>query len=186
MVSFLQLWLPILLSGVFVFIASSVLNMVFKFWHMPDYRGFSNEDEISAAIRSSGASAGLYTIPHCSPESIQKPETLETFRQGPIAKIFLHKAGEMNMGTYLVQWFLFCLLVAIFCACLAAHALMPGAAFAQVFYVIGIAAVMGYGFGSLPNAIWWSHPWPSAIKYLIDGVIYGLITGATFAWLWPK
>jgi hypothetical protein len=51
--------------------------------------------------------------------------------------------------------------------------------------MIGLAALMGHAFGSIPNAIWWGHPWGSTIKHFIDGVIYALITAATFAWLWP-
>ena len=46
-----QLWLPILLSAVFVFIASALINMLLKFWHSPDYRGFANEDEIAGEQR---------------------------------------------------------------------------------------------------------------------------------------
>ena len=51
MVSLMQLWLPILLSAVFVFIASALINMVLSFWHRADYHGFSNEDEVRAALR---------------------------------------------------------------------------------------------------------------------------------------
>ena len=51
MVTLAQLWLPILLSSVFVFFASSILHMVLKFWHMPDYSGFSNEDEVAEKVR---------------------------------------------------------------------------------------------------------------------------------------
>ncbi len=180
-----QLWLPIVLSAVFVFFASSILHMVLKFWHMPDMRGFSNEDEVSAAIRKGGALPGIYMIPMCNPEAMNKPEMMEKLKQGPIAKIFVRPAGEMNLGSFLGQWFLFCLLTSFFCALLAVHVLPVGAAFKIVFCIIGLAALMGYAFGAIPNAIWWGHPWVSSVKHIIDGVIYALITAATFAWLWP-
>jgi hypothetical protein len=49
-VSLAQLWLPILLSAVCVFAASSLIHMVVK-WHASDYNPLSNEDEVRAAIR---------------------------------------------------------------------------------------------------------------------------------------
>ena len=51
--------------------------------------------------------------------------------------------------------------------------------------LVGLAALMGYAFGPIPNAIWWGHPWTIAVKHVVDGVIYALVTAATFAWLWP-
>jgi hypothetical protein len=185
MISIAQLWLPILLSAVFVFIASSILNMVLKFWHMPDSHGFTNEDEIRAAIRKGMAGAGMYMVPFCKPETMKRPEVQEKFKQGPNALVLVRPGGNMNMGAYLGAWFLFCVLVSLFCALLVMHLLPAGAPHGQVFHVIGLAALMGYAFGSIPNAIWWAHPWGSAIKHFIDGLIYALVTAATFAWLWP-
>ena len=180
-----QLWLPILLSGVFVFIASSILHMVLRFWHAPDCKGFTNEDEVGAAMRKGTASAGLYMMPYCTPEAMKDPATAEKFKTGPVAVIYLRKPGPMNMGAFLGQWFVFCLLVSFFCALLAVHALPAGAPHEHVFHLIGLAALLGYAFGVIPDAIWWGHPWRSAIKHIIDGVIYAVITGLTFAWLWP-
>jgi len=180
-----QLWLPILLSGAFVFIASSILHMVLRFWHAPDCKGFTNEDEVGAAMRKGNASAGLYMMPYCTPEAMKDPATAEKFKTGPVAVIYLRKPGPMNMGAFLGQWFVFCLLVSFFCALLAVHALPAGAPHEHVFHLIGLAALLGYAFGVIPDAIWWGHPWRSAIKHIIDGVIYAVITGLTFAWLWP-
>ena len=185
MISLVQLWLPILLSAVLVFFASSVLNMILRFWHAPDYRGFSNEAEVAAAIRKGNPAPGMYILPYCTPDAMKNPETQEKFRQGPVGMLALHEAGAMNMGASLAQWFGFCVLVSLFCALLSVHVLPAGAHFAHVFHLIGLGALMGYAFGSIPNAIWRGHPWATATKHIIDGVIYALITGATFAWLWP-
>src|SRR5690348_777911 len=98
------LWLPIVLSGVFVFIASALINMLFKFWHAPDYRGFSNEDEIRAAIRSGAPQApGQYALPYCTPEAMKDPAMQEKFRQGPVGMVYLRRPGAMNMGGSLLQ-----------------------------------------------------------------------------------
>ncbi len=186
MVSLVSLWLPIVLSAVFVFIASSVINMALKFWHMPEYRGFSNEGEVGAAMRNGNAGPGLYMIPFCSPEAMKNQETQQKFASGPVGVVFLRRPGPMNMGAYLGQWFVFCLAVSFFCAGLAGHAVPPAAPGHLVFHTVALAALLGYGFGVFPDAIWWGHPWRSAVKYFIDGVVYAVVTGATFVWLWPS
>jgi len=56
-VSFTQLWIPILLSAVCVFIASSLIHMVLK-WHASDYSALPNEDEVRAAIRKGTPAPG--------------------------------------------------------------------------------------------------------------------------------
>lgn len=187
MVSLMQLWLPILLSTVFVFFASALLNMLLRFWHAPDYRAFSNEAEVSAAIRKGNADPGMYMLPYCTPETMKKPETQEMFKTGPVGMVALRRPGSMNMGASLGQWFVFCLLVSLVCGLLVMHIFAPAPTtpFAHIFHVVGLAALLGYAFGPIPNAIWWGHPWTVTIKHMIDGLIYALITGATFAWLWP-
>jgi hypothetical protein len=181
-----SLWLPIVLSGVFVFIASALINMLFKFWHAPDYRGFSNEDEIRAAIRNGNPEVpGQYALPWCSAEAMKDPAMQEKFRQGPVGIVYLRRAGAMNMGVLLLQWFVFCLLVSLFCALIAGHAAQAGANRISVFQVTTLAAVLGHSFGCFTDGIWRGFPWKAGIKYMVDGVIYAVITGATFMWLWP-
>lgn len=50
MVSVLSLWLPILLSAVFVFIASSLIHMVLGY-HNSDYAKLPKQDEVMDALR---------------------------------------------------------------------------------------------------------------------------------------
>jgi len=185
MVTLAQLWLPILLSSVFVFFASSILHMALKFWHMPDCSGFSNEDEVGAAMRKGNASAGMYMIPYCKPEQMKEQATQDKFKQGPVGIIFLRQPGMMNMGVFLGQWFVFCVLVSVFCAYLGGHVMAGATPYIRVFRVVGTAAFMAYALGSVPNAIWWGHPWKSQVKHMIDGLIYALLTAGTFGWLWP-
>ncbi|MGH8042345.1 MAG: hypothetical protein ACREPN_09910 [Rudaea sp.] len=185
MVSLSQLWLPILLSGVLVFIASSILHMLFKFWHMPDYHGFSNEDEVRTTLRKSNAAPGMYMIPYCKMEEMKQPQAQAKFAEGPIGFVILRPNGMPNMGKSLGLWFVFCLIVALFGGYIAQHALSIGAPYAHVFRIVGTAAFMGFAFGALPMGIWWGQPWRAVSKDMIDGLIYALITAATFACLWP-
>src|SRR5262244_3387163 len=95
-----HLWLPIVLSAVFVFIASSILHMVIRAWHGPDCKGFSNEAEVGAAIRAGNASAGMYLLPYCTPDSMKTPEMAEKLRQGPVGIVYLRNPGMPNMGKF--------------------------------------------------------------------------------------
>ena len=183
--SLAQLWLPILLSAVAVFLASSVLNMLLPFWHTADYRAFGNEDELRAVLRRGASGPGLYNLPFCTPESMKDAATQQKFREGPNALVLLRANGMVNLGAYLGQWFGFCLLVALCVAYLGAHTLAAGAPFTLVLRVTGTAALLGHAFGAIPNAIWWAHPWASALKYALDGAVYAVLSGLVFAWLWP-
>ena len=185
MISLAHLWLPILLSAVGVFIVSSIIHMALKFWHLPDYHGFSNESEVAAAMRKGNPSPGMYMLPYCKMEDMKKPETQEKFKQGPVGFMILRASGRPNMGKSLVLWFIFCLVVGLFCAYVAASTLASGTAGLQVFRVVGTVGFIAYAFGSLPMGIWYAQPWPAVTKDVIDGLIYGLVTGLIFAWLWP-
>ena len=50
MVPLAALWLPILLSAVFVFVASSIMHMLLPY-HRSDYSQLPDEDKILAALR---------------------------------------------------------------------------------------------------------------------------------------
>lgn len=56
----------------------------------------------------------------------------------------------------------------------------------QVLRVVGTTAFLAYGGGSIIQAIWMGKPWVSTAKEILDGLIYGALTGATFGWLWPR
>src|SRR5438067_195398 len=92
-----QLWIPILLSAALVFVASSLIHMVFK-WHNSDYHGFSNEDEVRAVIRKGNPAPGGYIVPYCAdPKDMAKPEMVKKFEEGPNAFVSLMKPSKPSM-----------------------------------------------------------------------------------------
>jgi hypothetical protein len=186
MVSLAQLWLPVVLSAIAVFIASSIVHMVLKFWHMPDYHGFSNENEVGAAIRKGNPAPGMYVVPHCKMEDMKKPEALEKFKAGPVGFVILRAGGVPSMGKCLVAWFVFCLVVSLFCAFVAVGVLSTGTNGHLVFHTTALVALMAYAAGAFPMGIWWGQPWRAVIKDAVDGLIYAMLTGLVFAWLWPQ
>lgn len=181
----MSFWLPILLSAVFVFLASAVINMALKFWHAPDMKGFANEDEVAAAIRRGNPAPGLYMMPFCDPATYKDPAVQAKFDQGPVAKIYLSANGMKSLGAHLGAWFLLCLAISIVCAGLAGAVLPRNADVHAIWHTVGLAALLGYSFGEPTNAIWRGQPWIVSLKYMVDGLVYAVLTAATFAWLWP-
>jgi hypothetical protein len=95
------------------------------------------------------------------------------------------RKGKPGFAMNLLLVFIFYLVVGIFVAYVGTLALEPSAAFRTVFRVTGTVAVMAYVFGGIPNAIFFGRSLRSVLMDIIDGVVYGLLTGLIFAWLWP-
>lgn len=184
MVPLTALWLPILLSAVIVFVASSIMHMVLPY-HRGDYRQLPDEDKLLAAMRATGLSRGLYIFPYGTHKDMKSPAMLEKYKQGPVGMMTVFPSGPPAMPKFLGMWFVYCLIIGLFVACLAGIILAPGADHRAVFHVVGIAAFLAYGVGHLSDAIWKGQTWSVTIKELIDGLVYALLTAETFALLWP-
>ena len=185
MVSILALWLPILAAGVIVFIASSILHMALPY-HRTDYGRIQNEDDVMAAMRKAGVQPGDYMMPHCtSHNDLKNPAILEKFKKGPVAAMTVMPSGTPTMSGQLVQWFFYCVLVSILAAYIAGRALQPGAHYLSVFRFAGATAFFTYSIGLWQDSIWYQKKWSTTLKNTFDGLIYGLLTGGTFGWLWP-
>lgn len=185
MVSLVQLWLPTLLSAVVVFILSGLLHMALKFWHLRDNKGFANEDDVAAAVRKGAPAAGMYMLPFCTAENANTPEMKRKLAEGPVGILFLRDPGSASMGSCLAQWFVWTVIVSLAVAYVATLTLSAAAADVQIFRVVGAVTFMAYSFAVVPYGIWFGQPWGSVFKHVVDGLLYGLITGALFAWLWP-
>jgi hypothetical protein len=185
MVSLTALCIPILLSAVIVFVASSIMHMLLPY-HRSDYRQLPDEDKLLATLRAAGLTRGLYHFPYCTHKDMKSPAAMEKFKQGPVGFITVVPSGPPNMPKFLGLWFAFCLLVGFFVAYLTGHTVAPGANYLAVFRVAGTAAFLAYGLGNLSNGIWKGQPWSMTLKEVIDGLVYGLLTAGTFGWLWPR
>jgi hypothetical protein len=185
MVPVAALWLPILLSAVIVFVASSIIHMLLPY-HRSDYRQLPDEDKVLAGLRSAGLKRGLYVFPFCTHKDMKSPALIEKYKQGPVGFITILPNGPPALPKFLMQWFVFCLVVGFVVACLAGHVLAPGTNYRTVFRVVGTAAFLAYGLGNLSNGIWKGQTWSSTIKEVFDGLVYALLTAGTFGWLWPR
>ena len=186
MVSPTALWVPILVSSIIVFLASWVLHMLIPM-HRKDFTKLPGEERIAAAIRAEKVPPGNYMMPHCEkPKDLGTPQMMEKFKQGPLLVMNVWPTGPMNMGKPLAQWFVYTLLVGLFCAYLAGLTLAPGTHYRVVFRIVSTTAFIGYGLHEIVSSIWKAQKWSTTFKHLIDGMIYALLTAGVFGWLWPE
>jgi len=185
MVPLTALWLPILLSAVIVFVASSIMHMVLPY-HKSDYSQLPDEDKLLASLRPANLKRGLYVFPFCTHKDMKSPAMIEKYKQGPVGFLTILPSGPPAMPKFLVQWFVFCVLIGFFVAYLTGRTMAPGAHYLAVFRVAGTAGFLAYGLGHLSDGIWKGQRWGATIKEVFDGLIYGLLTAGTFGWLWPR
>lgn len=179
------LWMPILLSAVFVFIVSSIIHMALGY-HANDHKKLPNEDAVIDAVRALNVPPGHYAAP--KPDSMKQmntPEFKAKMERGPVMMLQVRKPG-VSMGSALVQWFIYCVVVSIFAAYIGSVALPAGTEYITVHRIVGCAAFMGYGLALLQDAIWGARSWSATWKSVFDALIFGFVTGGTFGWLWPE
>ncbi|HZD54392.1 MAG TPA: hypothetical protein VE175_15190 [Woeseiaceae bacterium] len=178
-----SLWLPILLSAVVVFIASSLIWTVIQY-HNSDWHKLPDEEAARHALK--GVAPGEYTVPHAADSRARRsPEWQERYREGPAVMLSVLPHGSMAMGKQLVLWFSYCLIISLLVGYVAAAALGAGTEYLKVFQVTGTTSLLAYAGGAAAGAIWFGHSWSRAVKDVIDGLIYGLLTAGIFGWLWP-
>lgn len=180
------LWLPIVLSAVLVFVASAIIHMVLGY-HQADYSKLANEDQVMDALRPLNIPPGEYMAPRArSAKDMKDPEFCARMEKGPVFMLTMFPAGKFGMGKNLFQWFIFSLVVGGFAAYIAGRALPAGAPYGEAFRFAGATAFIGYSLAAWPMSIWYRRSWATTIRGTIDGLIYGLLTGGVFGWLWPR
>lgn len=181
-----SLWLPILLSAVIVFVASSVIHTA-PLWHKSDYPKVPNEDKVMDALRPFAIPSGDYMLPRAiGMAEMKSPEFAEKIRRGPNVILTVLPNEPWSMGRNLGMWFVYVLAVSVFAAYVAGRALSPGAEYLSVFRFAGVAAFLGYSVALWQMSIWYRRAWSMTVKATFDGLIYALLTAGTFGWLWPR
>jgi hypothetical protein len=92
---------------------------------------------------------------------------------------------ENSMVRNLAVWFVYLLVVGVFAAYVAGLALGAGADYLAVFRLTGTVAFAGYALALWQNWIWYSRSLGYTVRTTIDGLVYALLTGGVFGWLWP-
>ena len=179
-----QLWLPIVLSAVFVFLASSIIWMALPY-HKADIKVLPDEKALTEPLAKLDLPPGTYMWPNCgSGESQNSPEFKARWDVGPWGSINI-LGCKPNFGANLGLVFVFYLVVGVCVAYITSQSQAAGAECASVFQVACATAILAYCAGGIAGAFFMGKPKRFMFTDFIDGVVYGLITAATFAWLWP-
>jgi hypothetical protein len=186
MVPLAALWLPILLSAVIVFIASSIIHMVLP-WHRNDYARVPDEERLRAALQPLAIPPGDYVVPRPqNRRELRAPEFLARVNEGPNLVLTVLPNGPWTMGRNLGLWFVYVVVVVLFAAYVAGRALPPTADYLAVFRTVGTAAFLGFALALWQMSIWYRRAWSTTVKATIDGLIYALLAAGVFGWLWPR
>jgi hypothetical protein len=186
MASLVSLWLPIVLSAVIVFVASSVIHMT-PLWHKNDFPKMPREAEALEALRPLAIPPGDYFIPRASGmQEMRSQEFKDKLNRGPVAVLTVMPNGQIAMTRSLVQWFVFLVVVGIFVALVTCRTLPIGTPYLRVFKVAGTVAFMAYALALCELSIWYRRSWSLTLKGAFDGLIYASLTAGTFGWLWPR
>ena len=184
MMTVLSLWLPILIAAVLVFIASSVIHMVLGF-HKNDLGAIPDERRVADALRPFAIPPGDYMMPHGHAKEMATPEFIQKTKEGPVAIMTVFPNEPTNMGKSLALWFAYSLVVGGVAAYVAGMTLGIGAAYGEVFRVVAAVSFAGYSLAILQASIWWGRSWGYTVRTMADGLVYALLTGGVFGWLWP-
>jgi hypothetical protein len=186
MVPILDLWQPILVSAVVVFIASSIAHMVLPY-HRTDFKQMPSESEVMEGLRKFGIPPGDYMVPHPGgPQGMKSPAYQEKLVRGPVLSATVMKSGPLTLGSQLTQWFMFCLVVGVLAAYVTGRAAGPGTEYLVIFRFSGTTAFIAYSVAQWSDTIWFKRSWMTTIKNTFDGLVYAMLTAGIFGWLWPE
>lgn len=186
MVGLSGLWMPILVSAVFVFITLALVHMM-PAWHQDDMAAVPAEEKAMDTLRTLNLRPGEYRFPYGrTTAEMTAPAFVEKMKTGPVGTMTIRPNGELEMGKMFGFWFLYSLLIGVLVAYVAGHTHERGAPFMEVFRVSSAVAFCCYSVAHWQNWIWWGRSTRFTLTYSVDGLLYALVTGATFGWLWPK
>ena len=181
-----SLILPVFLSAALVWVASALIWTVLP-WHKKDFAPLPDEEGTLANLAAQDLAQGQYMFPYAdSPAAMKEERVSKAYNEGAAGFITVLPPGIPNMGTNMALSALFNILVACLVAYVASLTLAPGAEYMAVFRVTAVAAWLAYGTGTVYDTIWFGRPWSGVFKGFGDALIYALLTGGAFGWLWPE
>lgn len=180
-----DLWLPIVVSGLAVFMLSAMAWTVLPH-HQKEWAGFPNEGAVADVLRAANLAPGLYHLPHAEDQkAMGTPEMKAKMEKGPVGFVTILPSGQVAMGPMMVKSVITNVLIATFTGYVAFHSVMAGAEYLTVFRIVGCVTFMAYAFGTVADSIWFGRPWKSWLLQAVDSMAYALVTAGIFGWLWP-
>jgi hypothetical protein len=181
-----ELWIPILASGVVVFLLSALAWTAMPH-HKKDFGPLPNQDAVMAVMNQNPPAPGQYIIPwEADAKRRSEPAFLEKMNKGPHGYMTVIPNGMPSMGPMMVKSVIYNVVVAVLVGYVAWHALGAGADYLAVFRIVGATAAMSFTLASVPDSVWFGRPWRAYWLQVVDGVVYALFMAGIFGWLWPR
>jgi hypothetical protein len=117
---------------------------------------------------------------------MEAPAFIEKMKAGPVGVMTIRPNGELPFGKMMGLWFLYSLVIGVIVAYVTSRTRAAGAPFLEVVRVSGAVAFCCYVVAHWQNLIWWGKSARMTLTYSVDGLLYALVTGGVFGWLWPK
>jgi hypothetical protein len=181
-----DLWLPIVLAGVIVWIIAAL------FWtvgphHQHEFGPMPGEDRVMAAMRDADVRPGHYVLPFAATgDAMKSPEYRQKLNAGPVGFVTIGTADNArNMAKPMLLSLIYYLVISLFVAYITSRTVAPGARYLVVFRVAGATAFLAYGAGIIQDTIWFQRGWVRAWKHLFDALVMALFTAGVFGWRWP-
>jgi hypothetical protein len=184
MVGLADLWLPILVSGVAVFVVSAIVWMALPY-HKADIKFLDNEADFDKALGGLNIKPGYYMFPGCEAKDMKSAEFQGRWKSGPWGSITIQGKAP-SFGMNLLRCFIVYLVISAIVGYLAGIGLPAGAEYMTVFRTVGTGAILGYCMGGLANDFFLGKPTRFIITSFLDGVIFALVTAGIFAAMWPE
>ena len=148
----------------FVFFALLMIHSIMG-WHKADMTALPGEAKIMETLRGLNVQPGDYRFPFSnSTEEMRGPEFAEKMNQGPVRLFARHRRARRLHHR--------------------PHA-RRGRAVPRSVSREWCLAFFCYVVAHWQNRLWWGKSTRFTVTNSLDGIIYALITGATFGWLWP-
>jgi hypothetical protein len=180
-----SLWLPVLLSAAAVWIISALVWTVLPH-HKSDFRPVPGEDRVREALQAAKSAPGCYIVPFWAERDKAKcAEVEKKAAEGPVGMITLGRPGVPKMAGRMIASGVYYVVVSFIVGYVARHTLNFGTDWHTVMRITGATAVASYTVALIPDSIWFWRPWSWTIKSVVDGIVYGIVTGAIFALFWP-
>ena len=179
-----QLWLPVLLSGIALFVLSAASHMALP-WRRDEWGRITDFEALQAALR--GLPPGLYAFP-ASPDRKQQmtAEWMERWAKGPSGWLTVAPTRPVRMGRNMALSVVVYLGVAFMTAYVAWHAVGPGARFGSVARIVATVGILSFAVGPVFHSIWYHRPWRAYVSDVIDALLSGAVMAVLFGCLWPR
>jgi hypothetical protein len=182
MTDIFALWLPILVSTVLVFAASSVIHMA-PLWHRNELPSPPDGDRMQDALRPFGLKPGEYMLPRAqSMKDCNAPGFVEKLKRGPVLLAAIDQTARYPW--HAARAVVICIVVVTLLIACGGRDAGCRRDLPRGLRVAGTTAFIAYAAGCWPQSIWYHRPWSTTAKLTLDALIYGLLTGGAFGWLW--